>query len=341
MVKNTEGAEMIEFNTLLILFILSVIIIGLGIVWVLVLLYKIDNSKKPDPGISQEGFDNETTVIKTEILNISNQASNILLALGNFDKPLNSLNTYLSGGAKAGAVSEWGLEAIIAEILPSNGYEKDYMIHEDSRERVEFAIKIPGDLYLPIDSKFHSKQMDKYNELMEASQEGEGVRGDVNKIRKQIIDTVKGDAAEINNKYMQDGITIDLGIMFIMSENFVQVLDSPDFTKRNEGMNLKEEIFRDYRVLILGPNTLASYISSLHMSFRNLALNKEAKKVVQGLGVIKSEFKKYSESTRLLVNGAEQLLNRAKEQKTREKKMESALEEFESLEETADEIKGE
>ncbi len=40
-------------------------------------------------------------------------------------------------------------------------------------------------------------------------------------------------------------------------------------------------------------------------------------------------------------SGAEQLLNRAKEQKTREKKMESALEEFESLEETADEIKGE
>ena len=332
---------MIEFNTLLILFILSVIIIGLGIIWVLVLLYKFDNSKKPEPGISQEGFENETTVIKTDIQNISNQANNILMALGNFDKPLNSLNTYLSGGTKAGAVSEWGLEAIISEILPSNGYEKDYMIHEDSRERVEFAIKIPGGLYLPIDSKFHSKQMDKYNELMEASQEGEGVREDINKIRKQIIDTVKGDAADINNKYMQDGITIDLGVMFIMSENFVQVLDSPDFTKRNEGMNLKEEIFRDYRVLILGPNTLASYISSLHMSFRNLALNKEAKKVVQGLGVIKSEFKKYSESTRLLVNGAQQLLNRAEEQKTRAKKMEDALEEFESFEETTDEIKGE
>ena len=74
---------MIEFNTLLILFILSVIIIGLGIIWVLVLLYKFDNSKKPEPGISQEGFENETTVIKTDIQNISNQANNILMALSN------------------------------------------------------------------------------------------------------------------------------------------------------------------------------------------------------------------------------------------------------------------
>jgi len=329
-----------EFNMLLLVFIL-LMIVGLGIIWALFLLYKIHNLEKPEQGISQEGFNNETTVIKTEIKNLSTQANNILKTLGGFDKPLNSLNSYLSGGTKAGAVSEWGLEAIITEILPSNGYEKDYMIHEDSRERVEFAVKIPGDLYLPIDSKFHSRQMEKYNELMEASQEGEGVRDDVNKIRKQIIDTVKKDASDINKKYMQDGLTVDLGIMFIMSESFVQVLDSPDFTKRNEGMNLKEEIFRDHRVLILGPNTLASYISSLHMSFRNLALNKEAKKVVQGLGVIKNEFKKYSESTRLLVNSAEQLLNKAREQKTREKKMESALEEFESFEETADDIKGE
>ena len=326
---------MIELNTLLGLVILLVLIIVLAIN--LFLFYKINNREKLDKGLSKEDFNTEATVLRTEIKNTHEQTSKILDTLGNFDKPLNSLNKYLSGGTQAGAVGEWGLEAIITEILPSSGYKKDYMIHPDSKERVEFAVKIPEGLYLPIDSKFHSRQMEKYQELLETSQQGEGAKGDIDKIRKQIIDSVKSDAADINKKYMQDGITVDLGVMFIMSESFVQILDSPDFTKRNEGDNLKEEIFRDYRVLILGPNTLASYISSLHMSFRNLALNKEAKEVVKGLGNIKREFQKYNESTRLLVNQTEALVSRAQEQKTRESQMERALSQFENFDENENE----
>jgi DNA recombination protein RmuC len=75
------------------------------------------------------------------------------------------------------------------------------------------------------------------------------------------------DAQDIKEKYVQSGITVDLGVMYIPSESLMQTIDSLD--------NIRETIFRDYRVLIMGPNSLAAYLISVHMGFRTLALNEE------------------------------------------------------------------
>ena len=80
-------------------------------------------------------------------------------------------------------------------------------------------------------------------------------------IRRHVIN----DADDIRDKYIQEGITIDLGVMYIPSESLMQLIDSID--------NLREDLFRDKRVLIMGPNSLAAYLISIHMGFRTLALN--------------------------------------------------------------------
>ena len=57
---------------------------------------------------------------------------------------------------------------------------------------------------------------------------------------------------------MQEGITVDVGIMFLQ-ESLNLVIDSPDFRKINGNTGIREEIYNEYRILIMGPNTFASF----------------------------------------------------------------------------------
>ena len=227
---------------------------------------------------------------------------------------MDSLNRYLSGSAISGVVGEWGLEAIITETLSSIQYEKDFMINPETRDRVEFAIKMPEGLYLPVDSKFHSGIIDKYEKFIDLSSKGVDVKDKLDAARKEILDSIKKDAEDISKKYMQEGITVDVGIMFLASESLNLVIDSPDFRKINGNTGIREEIYNEYRILIMGPNTFASYLTSVYMGFKTLSINESVKEIVKDIGRAKKEFNKFSKSTELLIKGAESVLNRAREQ---------------------------
>ena len=79
----------------------------------------------------------------------------------------------------------------------------------------------------------------------------------------------------------------------------------------------------------MGPNTFASYLTSVYMGFKTLSINEKAKEIVKDLGRAKKEFNKFNKSTELLIKGAESVLNRAREQGTRERAMSRALDSFE------------
>ena len=250
--------------------------------------------------------------------------------LQEFKNPMSSLNRYLSGGTRAGVVGEWGLEAIVSEVLASNQYEKDYQIIPNSGNRVEFAIKMPEGLLMPVDSKFHSGLLDKYERYIETSEMGEDGAKQLENIRKEILDSVKTDAQGIKDKYMQEGVTVDIGIMFVMSESLMQLIDSPDFRKRNKNTGIREEIFNEYRVLIMGPNSFAAYLTSVYMGFKTLSINEKTRKVIEDIGKARKEFNKFSDSTKKLIKRAEELLNRAIEQETRERALNRVLEKIET-----------
>ena len=122
---------------------------------------------------------------------------------------------------------------------------------------------------------------------------------------------------------------LDIGIMFLASESLNLVIDSPDFRKRNGNTGIREEIYNEYRILIMGPNTFASYLTSVYMGFKTLAINEKAKEIVKDLGRAKKEFNKFNKSTELLIKGAESLVNRAREQGTRERAMSKVLDSIE------------
>ncbi len=160
---------------------------------------------------------------------------------------------------------------------------------KDGAERVEFAVKLPGQgkeadgtVWLPIDAKF---PIEDYQRLIDA-QERADVEG-VEAAGKQLEMRVKSCAADICAKYLSPPETTDFGILFLPIEGlFAEVI-------RRTG--LIEVIQREYRVVVAGPTTLWSILSSLQMGFRTLAIQKRSSEVWNLLGAVKTEWTKYGD----------------------------------------------
>ena len=235
-----------------------------------------------------------------------------------FQDPLSKLNRYLSGGTLAGKFGEWSLEAIIQDIFHPKHYESNAEVIAGTGKRVEFVIKLPEGLLLPIDAKFPSGLYENYLSAAEAGDE-KLVKKSVDDIRRHVVN----DAEDIKEKYVQTGVTIDLGVMYIPSEGLMQMIDSIG--------NLREEVFRDSRVLIMGPNSLAAYLISIHMGFRTLALNERAGEIMEEFGKLKKEFERFGSSTDDLLKKAESMLKAVNEHTTRERQMDKAINKMDNL----------
>ena len=273
----------------------------------------------------KENKDDESRIddIKASLSSQTSSLEGLIRDVASFQDPLNKLNRYLSGGTLAGSFGEWSLEAIITDIFPADKFESNCEVIPGSGQRVEFAIKLPEGL-MPIDAKFPSALYDNY---MDASSRGEkdSVKAALTAIKRHVIN----DAKDIKEKYMQAGKTIDLGVMFIPSESLMQLIDSIE--------DLRKIIFRDSRVLVMGPNSLAAYLISIHMGFRNLALNERAEEFLVEFGNLKKEFENFESSTEDLAKKAEAMLKAVDQHETRERQMNRALKRMEEIGEDTEE----
>lgn len=127
--------------------------------------------------------------------------------------------------------------------------------------------------------------MEDYQRLVEA-QERADVDG-VEAIGKHIESRVKACAGDISSKYLNPPDTTDFAILFLPIEGlFAEVI-------RRSG--LTEFIQREFRVVIAGPTTLWSILSSLQMGFRTLAIQKRSSEVWSLLAAVKTEWTKYGD----------------------------------------------
>lgn len=185
----------------------------------------------------------------------------------------------------------WGevqLGALLEQVLNPDQFAIN-VATKDGGERVEFAIKLPGQgadkdetVWLPIDAKF---PVEDYQRLIEA-QERADVEG-VEVAGKQLENRVKTCAGDICEKYLNPPKTTDFGILFLPIEGlFAEII-------RRTG--LTEVIQRECRVVIAGPTTLWSILNSLQMGFRTLAIQKRSSEVWNLLAAVKTEWTKYGD----------------------------------------------
>lgn len=293
------------------LYITILLIVIILLLAILLYISVRNNSNYFDPRDSIRDIDKAVERQESTLFDLSKD-------IQSFQDPLNKLNRYLSGGTLAGKFGEWSLEAIIKDIFHSQQFSSNYEVIPGSGKRVEFVIKLPEGLLLPIDAKFPSGLFENYLTAIEQKDETL-VKRTKDDIKRHILK----DANDIKDKYIQTGVTVDLGIMYIPSESLMQLIDSIE--------NIREKIFRDHRILIMGPNSLAAYLISVHMGFRTLALNERAGEIMQEFGKMKKEFEKFGNSTEDLMKKTDALLKTVNEHATRERQMKKSIKNMDQL----------
>ena len=195
------------------------------------------------------------------------------------------LKKVLSNVKTRGIIGELQLGAILKEVLSPEQYEENAVTKKGSKNYVEFAVKLPqenGDfIYLPIDSKFPG---DTYSALCDAYESGDKQR--IDEARKRLEATLKSEARDISEKYIDPPNTTDFAIMFLPFEGlYAEAVNS----------GIVEQLQRSYKVNIAGPSTMAALLNSLQMGFKTLAVQKQSTEVWRVLGSVKSEFDKFND----------------------------------------------
>ncbi|MEC7831186.1 MAG: DNA recombination protein RmuC [Pseudomonadota bacterium] len=242
-----------------------------------------------------------------------------LLSLNNdiqaFKEPMGRLRNFLSGSTSVGSFGEWNLKSIIEDVFSKDQYIENAEIIPESGKFVEFAVILQEGILMPIDAKFPSGLYDNY---LQAQKEMNKIS--IRNTEKEIEKFIKNEAKSIQSKYILEGVTTDHAILYIPSESLFQLVMS---------LNIKEKIFKDNKILVLGPNTLAAYIVSIQMGFRTLALNQKTSEIIKEFGLFKKEFEKFSNSTSELRKKASAMLKVIDEHETREKQMSRSVERME------------
>ena len=251
-----------------------------------------DNTKKLDKINESVNEKLEKTLegkLKQSFDNVIEQIGGVNKAIGEIKGLANdvgSLKTVLTNVKTKGIVGEVILGNIISDILTVGQYEENCVTKEKSKERVEFAIKMPSDdnsfIYLPIDSKL---PLESYHKIKEAMDNGNPEL--IKEGRSELKQSIRKYAKDINTKYIDVPNTTDFAIMFLPIEGlYIEALN----------MGLFEEIQREFKVNLAGPTTLTAILNSLQMGFKTLAIQKKSSDVFKLLGAVKTEFEKFAKT---------------------------------------------
>ena len=205
------------------------------------------------------------------------EMQNLATGVGDLKKVLSNVKT-------RGILGEIQLGSILREILSPEQYGENVATKKGSKNVVEFAVKLParddGFSWLPIDSKFPG---DTYAALRDAMDSGDKARTEA--CAKALMQTIRSEAKDISEKYIDPPNTTEFAIMFLPFEGLYSEVVS---------RGMVEQLQRDYKVNIAGPSTMAALLNSIQMGFKTLAVQKRSAEVWQVLGGVKKEFDSFA-----------------------------------------------
>jgi len=199
------------------------------------------------------------------------------------------LKRVLTNVKARGTWAEVQLGALLEQTLTSSQFARNVQTKEDSRELVEFAVRMPGAkddpdacVWLPIDSKFPQED---YVRLQDAAE-----RGDVDAVQKAtdaLARSIRVQAEAISSKYLCPPFTTEFALMFLPTEGlYAEVLRHP---------TLADELQHKYHVVPVGPTNLTAFLSALRMGFQTLAIEQQSAEVWKILAAVKTEFGKFGD----------------------------------------------
>ncbi|HEY3520294.1 MAG TPA: DNA recombination protein RmuC [Rhodanobacteraceae bacterium] len=198
---------------------------------------------------------------------------------------VSDLKRVLSNVKTRGTFGEVQLGALLEQLLTSEQYATNIAVVPHSGERVEYAIRLPGQgtdapVWLPIDCKF---PVEDYQRLLDAQERAdpEAASAAATALERRVRDEAK----TIRGKYVAPPHTTDFAILFLPAEGlYAEVIRRP---------GLFEVLQREYRITVAGPTTLTAILNALQMGFRTLAIEQRSSEVWRLLGEVKNEFGKF------------------------------------------------
>jgi DNA recombination protein RmuC len=233
------------------------------------------------------------------------------------------LKKVLSNVKNRGVLGEVQLGMLLEQMLTPEQYATNVATKPGSKDRVEFAIRLPGRdsegaVWLPLDAKFPTED---YQRLQEAQEAADPLA--VEAAAKALEARIRIEAKTIADKYVAPPATTDFGLLYVPFEGlYAEVLRRP---------GLFEALQRDYRVTVCGPTTLSALLNSLQMGFRTLAIEKRSSEVWQVLGAVKAEFGKFADVLARTKAQLQTVANSIDQAEVRTRQIERKLKDVEAL----------
>ena len=216
--------------------------------------------------------------------------------VGNFNQQVQLLNQsqegitkILAGVKKYGTLAEFSLDALIKDLLPASQYMTNVKMKENTSENVEFAVKLQGDVLVPIDSHF---PVEKFKAITDGHDADD--KKAVADAKAKLASAFKTKAKSVNEKYIVPPKTTDFAIVYAPTESLYKELTEYQDPSTKE--LLTKELMKKYKIVICGPNTLSAYLQSLHMGFQSLKVQKGATEIYNHSKTISTRFSKHFEN---------------------------------------------
>jgi DNA recombination protein RmuC len=258
-------------------------------------------SKKDEMNELKSTFQESFNIMSKEIAkDMTGALTKVDQKVGNFNQQVELLNKsqegitkILAGVKKYGTLAEFSLDALIKDLLPASQFMTNVKMKEDTSENVEFAIKLQGDVLVPVDSHF---PVEKFKAITDAYDADD--KKAVADARTKLATVFKAKAKSVNEKYIVPPKTTDFGIVYAPTESLYKELTEYQDPSTKE--LLTQELMKKYKVVILGPNTLSAYLQSLHMGFQTLKVQKHATEIYDHLRTISTRFSKHFDNVLVL-----------------------------------------
>lgn len=233
-----------------------------------------------------ERLDSSFKTVSTQLENLYKALGEMKEMSGGITEHVTTLNRVLSNVKARGTWAEVQLKNILDQTIP-NMYVENYAPSTSSKDRVEFAIKIPSGenyseiTYLPLDSKF---PMEDYVRLCEAADRADA--DSTRAARKALEERVIQEARSIT-KYISVPKTTPFAIMYLASEGlYAEIASSPNA--------IPERLQSDFNIMVAGPSTITALLNSLSLGFRIAAINEKANEVRKILSAVKAQYETFS-----------------------------------------------
>ena len=296
---------------------IQIIILTLVLILISVVIYllisqknkKDENTQNTEINQLKESLNNSLNTMSTSFNSLSKDVTRDMAQtmtkveekMNVFNKQVGEINQsqtdfsrILAGVKQYGGLSEFSLASLLEDLLPASQYIANAkMKPEETRDLVEFAIKLQNNVLCPIDSHW---PIEKYKAVDEAFQNND--KDALASARHDLASAFRTKSKSVNQKYINPPATTDFAIVYVATEGLYAELSSYRDPKTKE--LLLEELRKKYKVTIAGPNTLCAIIQAYHLGFQTLKVQKHATQIHDDLKNITSRFEKHFENIKTL-----------------------------------------